>query len=98
MIEIQTDGDSILLRVKVVPGASRTRLMGEWEGRLKIAVAAPPERGKANDAVTTLLAKVLKIRKRDVCVVGGESSPLKAIRIVGLRADAVRAALQSAAS
>ena len=43
MIELTVREDAVLLPVKVVPGASRTKIVGPLAGRLKIAVAAPPE-------------------------------------------------------
>jgi uncharacterized protein (TIGR00251 family) len=94
MLDVTTEGKAILLPVKVVPGASRTRYTGEWNGRAKIAVSAPPEKGKANQAVVQFLAKLFAVRKRDVSVVIGHSSPVKTIRIDGVTADAVRAVLQ----
>ena len=75
--------------VKVVPGASRTRYLGEWEGRARIAVAAAPERGKANDELTAFLAKALKLPKRAVSVVSGHTTPLKVIRIEGASARSI---------
>jgi uncharacterized protein (TIGR00251 family) len=57
-------------------------------------VSAPPEKGKANQAVIQFLAKLFEVRKRDVSVVIGHASPVKTIRIDGVTADAVRAALQ----
>jgi len=68
--------------------------MGEWEGRARIAVAAAPEKGKANAALAAFLAKLLSVRRRDVVVVAGHTSSLKTIRIERVSADAVRAALQ----
>jgi hypothetical protein len=68
--------------------------LGEWEGRARIAVAAAPEKGKANAALAAFLAKLLSVRRRDVVVVAGHTSPLKTIRIERVSADAVRAALQ----
>lgn len=94
MIECSVDGDSVLILVKAVPGASRTEIVGEWDGRLKIAVAAPPERGKANQAISKLLAEWFGVRRRDVAVVKGHTTPLKTIRIEGARLDAVRAVLE----
>ena len=41
--------------LKVVPGASRSQVMGLLGDRLKVRVAAPPEQGKANAAVCALL-------------------------------------------
>lgn len=94
MLELKLEGEAVLLPVKVVPGASRTRFLGEWEGRARIAVAAAAEKGKANAALAAFLAKLLSVRKRDVTVVAGLVSPLKTIRIEHVTVDAVRAALQ----
>ena len=47
--------------MKVVPGASRTRLAGQLGDALKVAVAAPPEAGKANAALIELLAQVFAV-------------------------------------
>ena len=94
MLQLTLVGEAVLLPVKVVPGASRTRCLGEWEGRARIAVAAAPEKGKANAALAAFLAKLLSVRRRDVVVVAGHTSPLKTIRIEQVSADAVRAALQ----
>lgn len=94
MVEITVQDGAVLLPVKVVPGASRTRLMGEHDDRLKIAVAAAPEKGRANDALIEFLAKMLDVRKKDISVVSGPTSPQKTIRIEGATADEVRAALK----
>jgi len=96
VLELKLEGEAVLLPVKVVPGASRTRLLGEWEGRARIAVAAAAEKGKANAALIAYLAKLLGVRKRDVTVVAGHASPLKTIGIESRRTgiDAVRASLQ----
>ena len=94
MLELKLDGEAVLLPVKVVPGASRTRYLGEWEGRARIAVAAAPEKGKANAALAAYLAKLLAVRNRDVTVVVGHASPLKTIRIERVTIDAVHAAFQ----
>ena len=90
MIKWVTEGDAVLVPVKVVPGASRTRIVGEWDGRLKVAVAAAAERGKANDALTALLAGQLGLRHRSVTVVSGHASPVKTVRIEGATLDRVK--------
>ena len=94
MVKLGSEENAVLLPVKVVPGASRTRLMGEWNGRAKIAVAAPPEKGKANKAIVEWLAKLLDVRKSNVSVVAGQTSAVKTIRIDGVTPGAVRTALQ----
>jgi len=95
VIELIVEDNAVLLPVKVVPGASRTRYMGEWNGRARIAVAAPPEKGRANQAVIELLAELLGVPRRSVRVTAGTVSPLKTIRIDGIAGEAVRAALES---
>lgn len=91
MLELTAEEHGVLLKIKVVPGASRTRLLGHWDGRVKVAVAAPPEKGKANRALVAFLAGRLGLRKRDVRVVSGKTGPLKTVRLEGVDCDAVRA-------
>lgn len=69
------------IRVKVVPGSSRSRIAGVLGDRLKIQVAAPPEDGKANKAVIEVLAQWLGLAKSDVELVSGASQPTKCFRI-----------------
>jgi uncharacterized protein (TIGR00251 family) len=49
------------LSVKVVPGSSRNQIVGSLGDALKIKVMAPPEKGKANEAVVELLSMKLGI-------------------------------------
>ncbi len=92
-VEIVQGADRIELTVKVVPGASRTKVAGEWGGALRLAVAAPPEGGKANAAVIELLATVLGVKKGQVVILGGQAQPLKRIAVRRLGADEARACL-----
>ncbi len=82
-----------LLKVKVVPGSSRTKIDG-WLGEsLKIRVMAVPEKGKANDAVVTLLAETLGIPRRNVRIASGGSSPRKVFIINNLSDSQIRSRL-----
>jgi len=94
MLALRVEKDAVILPVKVVPGASRTRILGLWEGRLRVAVAAAPEKGKANAELCSFLAKQLKLRKRDAQVISGLASPLKDVQLVGTTPDAVRNRLE----
>jgi len=93
MVQLRNIDGGVEIVVKVVPGASRDRVAGCLGDALKVQVAAPPEKGKANKAVEALLAKALGTRKGEVTVVGGLTTPRKVVRISGVTSDAVRAAL-----
>ena len=79
--------DGVEITVKVVPGASRDRIMGLLGDALKIQVSAPPERGKANAAVAKLLAAILGVSARSVSVISGTTSPRKVVLIRGCTID-----------
>jgi uncharacterized protein (TIGR00251 family) len=97
MLNLETKQGAVLMGVKVVPGASRTKVVGVLDGRLKVTVAAPPEKGKANTALTALLARRLGLSRRDVSIESGHGSPLKTVRLANIDADAVREAFEPAA-
>lgn len=94
MLAIKEDESGVLLPVKVVPGASRTRYLGEWDGHARIAVSAAPEKGKANEAVIEFIAGRVGVSRRIVSVAKGSTNPIKLIRIEGVPADTVRRRLQ----
>jgi uncharacterized protein len=77
-------GDSVVVRVHVQPGAGRTAVVGRHGDALKIRVAAPPQGGRANDAVVALLAEVLGAPAAAVSLVSGASSRSKRIRVTGV--------------
>ena len=74
----------ITIDVLVQPRASRAKIGPRHDGRIKIAVTAPPVDGEANAAVIELLAKSLGVAKSAVEVVAGASSRRKTIRIAGV--------------
>lgn len=80
----------VVAAVKVVPGASRDKIVGLLGESLKIATAAPPEKGKANAAVAAILAKAGGVDKRRVTLVSGPGSPRKEFLIAGLSANQLR--------
>lgn len=84
----------VLVPLKVVPGASRSKVVGPLGDRLKVAVAAPPERGAANDEVCRVLADALGVRPGDVRIVAGATTPLKTASVPGADVATVRAALE----
>jgi uncharacterized protein (TIGR00251 family) len=73
-----------VLHVKVVPGASRDRVAGRYGDGIKIQTSAPPEGGKANAAVTKILAQFLKLKPNQVELISPPANPRKQFRISGL--------------
>lgn len=92
---ISATPDGVALRVKAVPGASRTLVAGVLGDRLKITLAAPPEAGQANRALCELLAKLFDLPRRDVQVTTGQSQPGKTVELVGINLCAAVERLQS---
>ncbi len=81
------------LKVKVVPGASRTEIVGRLGAALKVRVAAPPEGGQANREVVALLAAKVGLPVAAVSVVSGQSSPAKVVAFQGLDEATLRVRL-----
>ncbi len=75
------------LKVKAVPGASRSEIVGKLGEALKIRVAAPPEGGKANREIVALVAAKLGLSLNCVAVLSGQSSPAKVLSVEGLSAE-----------
>lgn len=97
MLELGTSEAGVQFRVKVIPGASRSRIVGEMDGALKVAVAAPPEKGKANQAVLTLLAEALGVKRADLHIETGVTGRYKRCLVSGVGVEQVRQALEQAA-
>ncbi|MBK9128868.1 MAG: DUF167 domain-containing protein [Phycisphaerales bacterium] len=83
--------------VKVVPGASRARVVGVLGPDLKLAVSAPPEGGRANEAVVELLAQTLGVRRGDVTIVAGLTTSRKRVAVAHVDAQRVVQALRDRA-
>lgn len=86
---VQEGTGGLRLRLRVKPGGRADRLIGPFDGALKLEVRAAPERGRANDAVVRLLADRLGLSRSDVEVVAGVTSQDKAVSLRGLDAAEV---------
>jgi uncharacterized protein (TIGR00251 family) len=85
---------AISIGVYVQPRASKTELAGLHDGLLRIRLAAPPVDGAANAALAVFIADKLGIAKSRVQIVSGLTGRRKVVRIDGVTAQAVAAALQ----
>jgi hypothetical protein len=80
---------SVTLELLVAPRASRTRVVGEHDGRLKVQLAAPPVDGAANQALVAFLADALGVRQGEVTLLRGETGRRKSVRVTGVAAEVV---------
>ena len=75
---------STRLRLRVSPGARRNELVGRHGEAWKVRVAAPPEGGRANDAVLDLLSQELELPRRSLSIVSGHTAREKVVRMEGI--------------
>jgi uncharacterized protein (TIGR00251 family) len=95
-LKLTRQGDRWVVEVHVVPRASRSAVVGEHDGRVKVALLAPPVDGAANEALVRFFADALGIRQRDVEIVRGHRSRQKCVALSGVSEAAVRALCASA--
>src|SRR5437870_464115 len=96
MFRLVAKGSATRIEVRVRPRASRSRVLGERDGVLDVAIAAPPVDGAANRALVALLAATLGVAKSRVCVLRGESGRNKLIEVVGVSAEELEERLERA--
>ena len=87
MVEFKQSDGAITFAMRVVTRASKTTVVGEHEGALRVRVAAPPVEGAANDALIKFLAKEFGVPARDVEIRSGHASKTKLVRVVGVTAE-----------
>ncbi len=85
------------LRLRIIPGARRSGIVGRHGGGWKVRVTAPPEAGKANEALLDLLARTLDIPRRDLALTRGRASRDKIVTLDGLTSEAADGRLAAAA-
>ncbi|MEW6182656.1 MAG: DUF167 domain-containing protein [Bacillota bacterium] len=73
----------VVFRVRLTPRASKNEIVGLADNHLRVRVNAPPVEGKANQALLKILSKVFDTPASRFCIVHGESSREKTIRIEG---------------
>lgn len=82
---------STRVRLRVSPGARSSELVGRHGEAWKVRVAAPPEGGRANEAVLDLLAEKLALPRRSLSIVSGHTAREKVVRMEGIdRAEGER--------
>ncbi len=73
--------------MRVVPRASRSEIVGEHDGALRVRLAAPPVEGAANEELVRVLSRALGLSRSAIEISAGHSSKLKTVRLLGSASD-----------
>ncbi len=75
------DGATLVLRVKVQPGARNDDIIAVTGDTLRVRLRAPPTNGRANQALLAMLAAAFSVPKRNVTIRHGHGSRIKTVLI-----------------
>ncbi len=92
-IRIEQRAQGVRLSVRVQPRASRSEVVGEHDGALKVRLAAPPVEGEANRELVRFLGKLLGVAPSRVSVVAGATGKSTVVEIEGVAVPDVERAL-----
>lgn len=71
----------MIVKVKITPNAGSNSIEGMEGDLLRVRIAAPPDKGKANDALIAFLAKEWKISKSRIRILSGHASRIKRLEV-----------------
>jgi uncharacterized protein (TIGR00251 family) len=92
-LRLSARSGEVLLGVRVIPGAAATEVRGVYGDRLKIAVAAPAERGRANEALLAILRRMLGGGAADLRIESGHGTRDKVVAFSGITETELRGRL-----
>ena len=95
LIKYNEKDNALIFNVRVVPRASKSGIIGEMNGALKIRIASPPVDGAANAELIKLLSKTFGIAKNEVEITSGETSKTKQIKIENTTGEKLLTVLQA---
>jgi len=95
MINYTEKDGTLIFKVRVVPRASRSELVGEHDGALRVRIAAPPIDGAANDELVRLLARVFAVPRSAIDITAGHAAKLKTVCVAGGRPDLLKSKVES---
>ena len=81
--------DGVTLAVRAQPNAKKDAMVGVHANSLKVAVTAPPEDGRANDALVECLKTWLGVKRSAVELLSGRTNRNKVFLIRGVTVEAV---------
>ena len=94
-MEIVDKNGSVQFAVRVVPRASKSEIVGEHDGALKVRIASQPVDGAANAELIKLLAQTFCVPKSNVEITSGQTSRSKQVHISGVSSLQITAILKA---
>ena len=94
MIAFSQKDRRLTFNVRVVPRASRSEIVGEHDGALRVRLAAPPVDGAANEELIRILARAFRLSSASVAIVAGPSSKLKRVAVDGVSPEALQSLVE----
>lgn len=88
-VRIEQKDGTVRVPVRAQPRASRSELAGEYDGALKVRLAAPPVEGEANRELERFMSRLLGVPRSAVRVVAGQAGRSKVVEIDGVSVDDV---------
>ena len=84
VIQFTENADNLIFSVRVIPKSSRSEIVGEQDGALKVKLKSPPVDGAANAELIKVLTKHFHVPKSAVEIVAGQTSKLKKLKVQGI--------------
>jgi uncharacterized protein len=90
MISFSEKNGTVTFAVRVVPRASRSEIVGEYDGALRVRLAARPVDGAANEELVRIISRALCVQRSRIGIVSGQSSRIKKLRVTGIGSEALQ--------
>jgi len=71
-----------IIKLIVKPNSAKNFIEGAYLDRIKIRIASPPEKGKANRELVKFISEKLEIPKKNIKIISGEKSRIKVLEII----------------
>jgi uncharacterized protein (TIGR00251 family) len=94
-LDIKPHPEGATLPLRVQPKAKRNAVLGEQAGALKVSVTAPPEDGRANDAVLELLRDMYKFQRSQLALLSGQTNRNKVVLVRAVTPEQLIALIES---
>lgn len=83
-INVSEHDGGVFFSVRVVPRASKSEIVGEHDGSLKVRICSPPVDGAANAELVRVFARHFRVSKGEIAILSGQTMRNKRIRIENL--------------